>query len=265
MEIYKITNLINNKIYIGKDVSCDKNYYGSGVFIKQSINKYGKENFTKDIIDVCDNHDDLCIKEKFWVSYYKENGFVLYNITEGGEGGDTWSNNPNFNSLKEKYYKPIIIDDKEYESISLASRTLNLKRGLIRSRLKSYNFQNYLYKDNEINIKSGKFIDKSESKRKKISISGIIYSSISEACEKMNKSHDYILWRLQSKSYTDWVYLSEDITNKELERGPIKNKEVSINGIIYESISKAVDGSGIDRQIMRYRLKSNNYPDYFYI
>jgi len=42
-------------------------------------------------------------------------------------------------------------------------------------------------------------------------------------------------------------------------------KKVSIKGNIYESISKAVDGSGIDRQIMRYRLKSNNYTDYFYI
>jgi hypothetical protein len=265
MEIYKITNLINNKIYIGKDVSCDKNYYGSGVFIKQSINKHGKENFTKEIIDVCDNHDDLCIKEKFWISYYKENDFVLYNITEGGEGGDTWSNNPNFNSLREKYYKPIIIDDKEYESISSASRTLNLERNLIKSRLKSYNFKNYLYKDNDINVKNGKFIDKLESRRKKISINGIIYSSISEACEKLNKAHDYVLWRLQSKSYTNWIYLSENITNKELERGPIKVKSVSINGTIYESISKAVDGSGIDRQIMRYRLKSNNYTDYFYI
>jgi hypothetical protein len=265
MEIYKITNLINNKIYIGKDVSCDKNYYGSGVFIKQSINRHGKENFTKEIIDVCDNHDDLCIKEKFWISYYKENGFVLYNITEGGEGGDTWSNNPNFNSLREKYYKPIIIDDQEYESINLASRTLNLERSLIKSRLKSYNFQNYLYKDNEINIKNGKFIDKHESKRKRISINDIEYKSVTDACKKLNKPYDYILWRLQSKSYTNWIYISESITNKEVERGPIKVKSVSINGIIYESISKAVDGSGIDRQIMRYRLKSNNYPDYFYI
>jgi hypothetical protein len=45
----------------------------------------------------------------------------------------------------------------------------------------------------------------------------------------------------------------------------IKKKKVSINGIIYESISSAVIGSGIDRQVMRYRLKSKNYPEYFYI
>lgn len=237
MEIYKITNLINNKIYIGKDVSCDNSYYGSGVFIKQSINKHGKENFTKEIIDVCDNHDDLCIKEKFWISYYKENGFVLYNITEGGDGGDTWSNNPNFNSLKEKYYKPIIIDDVEYESISLASRTLCLERSLIRSRLKSYNFKNYLYKDNDINIKNEKFIDKFESKRKKISINGVEYKSVTDACKELKKPHDYILWRLQSKSYTNWIYISESITNKEVEKGPVKFDPsvfvVSLNVLAY--------------------------------
>ncbi len=265
MEIYKITNLINNKIYIGKDVSCDKNYYGSGVFIKQSINKHGKENFTKEIIDRCDNHGDLCIKEKFWISYYKENGFVLYNITEGGEGGDTWSNNPNFDSLKEKYYKSIIIDGKEYESISLASRILNLERSLIRSRLKSYNFQNYLYKDNNINIQNEKFVDKFETRRKKISINGVEYKSVTDACVQLNKSHDYILWRLQSKSYNSWFYLTDSDTNREFERGSIRVKPVSINGVEYESISMAVEKSSIDRQIMRYRLKSNNYPDYFYI
>ena len=73
-------------------------------------------------------------------------------------------------------------------------------------------------------------------------------------------------WNIsQSKSYTNWIYITESITNKEVERGPVKFKSVSIKGIIYESISKAAEGSGIDRQIMRYRLKSDNYPDYFYI
>ena len=131
--------------------------------------------------------------------------------------------------------------------------------------MKSYNFENYLYKDNGINIKNNKFIDKIESLRKKVSIDGVTYNSISEACNKLNKRHDYILWRLQSKSYVNWFYLYDYDSNKEIETGPIKKKVVSVNGIIYESISNAVIGSGIDRQVMRYRLKSNNYPEYFYI
>ena len=47
MEIYKITNLINNKIYIGKDTTSDPNYFGSGLLINRAFKKYGKENFTK--------------------------------------------------------------------------------------------------------------------------------------------------------------------------------------------------------------------------
>lgn len=49
--IYKITNLINGKIYIGKRVRETKkdikNYYGSGIAIKNAIIKYGIENFKK--------------------------------------------------------------------------------------------------------------------------------------------------------------------------------------------------------------------------
>lgn len=264
MEIYKITNIINNKVYIGKDVSCDNNYYGSGVYIKRAILKYGKNNFTKEIIDTSDSYEELSIKEKYWISFYKKSQ-TLYNLTDGGDGGDTWSSNPNLKSLKDKYYKPVLIDGVEYESISLVSRLFNLERGVIKHRLKSYNFQNYLYKDNELNVKNGKFIDKIESRRKKISIDGVIYKSISDACKELDKQYDYILWRLQSKSYIDWFYISDSTTNRELDRGSIKVKSVSVNGTIYESISKSVQGSGIDRQLIRYRLKSNNYPDYFYI
>ena len=39
MQIYKITNLINNKIYIGKDTTSDPNYFGSGLLIRRAIKK----------------------------------------------------------------------------------------------------------------------------------------------------------------------------------------------------------------------------------
>ena len=56
MNIYKITNKINNKIYIGKDTTNDPNYYGSGVLIKKSINKHGINNFVIEIIETCESH-----------------------------------------------------------------------------------------------------------------------------------------------------------------------------------------------------------------
>lgn len=47
MVIYKTTNLINGKIYIGQDSKDRPNYYGSGKLIHRAIKKYGKENFKK--------------------------------------------------------------------------------------------------------------------------------------------------------------------------------------------------------------------------
>jgi len=51
MIIYKTTNTINGKIYIGKDVKNDPNYIGSGLYIKNAIKKYGKEHFKKETIE----------------------------------------------------------------------------------------------------------------------------------------------------------------------------------------------------------------------
>jgi len=88
MIIYKTTNNINDKIYIGKDESDKKDYLGSGKLIKKAIEKYGKENFSKIIIDFADNRKDHCNKEKFWISFYRDlvGQNNMYNIADGGEG-----------------------------------------------------------------------------------------------------------------------------------------------------------------------------------
>jgi hypothetical protein len=444
MQIYKITNLINNKIYIGKDITSNPDYFGSGLLIKRAIKKYGCENFIKEVIDTTDDYNELSKKEIYWISFYKStNRKIGYNITPGGDGGDTLSNHPNLDLIREKisknspktgktyeetfgeqkakeyknklklnvhknvlstealikkeqkwkdynenfkkrcqyikeqidngkiyefmdelklikkksshnflknaegfynffghelrfvfgklkireedefiklftyikneniegltsylkfipntyfknrkeYYEyigdilesgiknnlkknrkkieqktklKIIIDNNKYESISDAAKILNIDRSLLRSRLKSPHFKNYLFHDEELNIKYKKYevIDPHLSKKERISIGGIIYESITEAANYLNKSDSYIHWRLNSKSYPEWFYLNKEVELKET--GLPKAKSVSIIGKEYESITKAVEGSGIDRQIIRYRLKSDNFPDYFY-
>ena len=445
MQIYKITNLINHKIYIGKDTTSDPNYFGSGLLIKRAFEKYGKENFIKEVIDITGDYDELSKKEIYWISKYKSTDKKIgYNIATGGEGGDTLSNHPDLDLIKEKISKgsktkgktyeeafgevrateykeklkinihknilsidsilknkqrweeyndkfkercefikneinqgkfdeyvdeiklikkrvdnnflkntdgfydffghelkyffgkykiredlefdkidklifeknidglisyldfipnrffkrrykfyeyigqdlkskikirlnekrkrfdqetkiKIKIDGIEYGSISEAVEKLNIDRTLIRYRLKSSHFKNYLFGDYNLNIKYNKYIDVDPhlSKKERVSIDGVEYSSITDATKNLNKPNDYINWRLNSKSYPNWFYLDKVVKLKET--GMPKLKSVSINGIIYESISKAVEGSGVDRQIMRYRLKSNNYLDYFYI
>ena len=88
--IYKITNLINGKTYIGqhKYKTLDDNYMGSGKNIKRAIKKYGKENFKKDILVFDIVKKDLINElEKGYIAFYRSIGKAEYNIADGGEGG----------------------------------------------------------------------------------------------------------------------------------------------------------------------------------
>lgn len=106
MYIYKIINLINNKIYIGKSkrgIEESKNYYGSGILLNKAIEKYGIENFKKEILQECNNLEQLNKKEKFWIKKLDSfNKNIGYNLTYGGEGGDTHTLNPNKNIIQQK-------------------------------------------------------------------------------------------------------------------------------------------------------------------
>ena len=83
--IYKITNKINNKYYIGmhQTSNLDDGYMGSGKLIKRAIQKYSIENFTKEILHVFDNKEDMKNKEKELVVINE----MSYNLCDGGHGG----------------------------------------------------------------------------------------------------------------------------------------------------------------------------------
>lgn len=87
MIIYKTTNLINGKIYIGQSINDDPKYLGSGVFLKNAIEKHGKENFIKEIIDNTDSVDELNEKEIYWIEKYNSTDKNIgYNLCSGGKG-----------------------------------------------------------------------------------------------------------------------------------------------------------------------------------
>lgn len=102
MYIYKTTNLINGKVYIGKsEKEFTTEYLGSGVLLSKAIKKYGKENFKVELVEECSTIDILNDREKFWISEHMGND--CYNIAEGGSGGNTLGNHPN----KKSHYKSI--------------------------------------------------------------------------------------------------------------------------------------------------------------
>lgn len=98
MLVYKVTNQINNKLYIGicsTTVQKRKNEHIHNAFTKhinyvfyKALRKYGKDNFLWEEIDKCDTADKLRELEKYYIQ--KHNTYYLngngYNMTLGGDG-----------------------------------------------------------------------------------------------------------------------------------------------------------------------------------
>ena len=86
--IYKITNKINGRFYIGMHTGLpDDGYFGSGKRIKAEIKKYGRENFIKEILEVCSSRETLILREKEIVNDDLLNNHHCLNLKNGGEGG----------------------------------------------------------------------------------------------------------------------------------------------------------------------------------
>jgi group I intron endonuclease len=85
--IYCTTNLVNGKKYIGqhKNSARNKNYIGSGKFFQKSVNKYGIENFQKEILQYCVDKEDLNESEIYWIDYFGAvKSDLFYNVAPGG-------------------------------------------------------------------------------------------------------------------------------------------------------------------------------------
>lgn len=95
-EVYKITNKVTNKIYIGitnqgSGARYRHHWYESRIGepspIHRSMAKHGEDNFTLEIIDFADTYDELKEKEKYWIKQYNSTDKSIgYNLTEGGDG-----------------------------------------------------------------------------------------------------------------------------------------------------------------------------------
>ena len=90
--IYLTTNLVNNKKYIGYHYGYeDDSYLGSGSNILKAIEKYGRKNFKREIIEFCKNKEKAFEREIYWIDYYNAvQDDNYYNISEGGESQSGW-------------------------------------------------------------------------------------------------------------------------------------------------------------------------------
>ena len=94
--IYRITNNINHKTYIGQhmyhnSLLVEDGYMGSGVILKKAQKKYGIENFSKEIITIAMSRSEANVLEKYYIAKERnENTYGCYNIADGGQGVSFW-------------------------------------------------------------------------------------------------------------------------------------------------------------------------------
>jgi group I intron endonuclease len=126
--IYKITNIANDKVYIGQtknkikhrfSVHLKNKEYGTTI-IARAIRKYGKDNFVLEVVSIAYSKDELDEKEKYFIGVYESaDSEYGYNIQKGGQkhGGFPHKEKDKFNlrttALTKKGYLGV---DKDYNS-----------------------------------------------------------------------------------------------------------------------------------------------------
>lgn len=283
MIIYKTTNKINGKIYIGQDKNNNPDYLGSGKIIRQSIEKYGAENFEKEILEECTTKEQLDLSEIYWIAYYNStNREIGYNIAKGGTGGDTISKHPDKNLISKKISKsnkgrkPWNTGTKGKiiwtEESKRKNRESNLGKRLSEEAKKKISIakkkwwknlspeeREYESKRRSEKMKGRKMPPKTEEQRKKHS--------------EWMKENNPMFWYNHTRETREKIRLanlgkpkSEEHRKKlrEANKGnkPPNMKKVEIDGIVYESITEASRITGINMSTLRNRINSKNYEGY---
>ena len=171
--VYKITNKINKRIYIGvhKTSNIYDNYMGSGSKLLEDMKNIGIQNFEKEILFVFDNKEDMLLKEKELVNKDFIKDESTYNLMLGGGFfcGELTKDTIVIKDGNNKYRIPS--DDIRYLSGELSGIT----KGYITVK-DSYN-NNYFVKMDDVRYLSGEFVPiwkgSKKSKESKDKITGV--------------------------------------------------------------------------------------------
>ncbi len=198
MIIYKITNIITGKIYIGltiQNINTRFNHHiyeaklGSTSYLHRSILKHGKENFKIEIVDTAESTEDLQNKEVYYINHFNTtNRKVGYNIAKGGSIGLN-----GFKHSEESRRKMSISSTGNKHSLETKLKLSKFRKGKPLPELANIKAQEYNKRTSKVVIK--------------INIDGSIqeYESISETARQNNIDPKSLSSGLNNKRgfYTD--------------------------------------------------------------
>lgn len=195
MFIYKITNLINGKIYIGQTTRSVKErwkghrFHKGCIALNRAINKYGKDNFIIEEIYCSLEKEDLNKKEQYFIKYFNCLVPEGYNISVGG----------NAPMLSRKHSKKA--KDNISKKLKGISKTFNHCNNISKAKLQN-------------NFMKNRFGELHHLAKKIVCSNGNIYNSLHEAARKLNLPVQNISKVLKNKRNTcggyKFKYLEEN-------------------------------------------------------
>lgn len=207
--IYKITNNINSKVYIGKtegDTSTrwQQHIYNMNnnvpYYLYNAMRKYGIENFTFEVLETDILHQDIDNKEQYYIQQYNSfnNG---YNMTIGGDGVTKYSHQ----DIKNKFL--------ECSNIAQTAQFFHCSENTVRRTLKEFG----LYDD----VITPKRVVQYDLKEDKILH---IYNSCREAAIAMNGTYQCIALACNKKIKYAYGYRWKFETDTSIPQKSIKSK-----------------------------------------
>lgn len=259
MVIYKTTNLINGKFYVGQDSKNDPNYLGSGDNIKKAIKKYGKDNFKKDILEVCINQDELNDREIYWIRELNaiEDG---YNILIGGYGGPHFKGHSHSDETKEKMREKWRLrkEDPDFvHNMTGYKHSKETKEKYSRDR-----------KGKLVGEKNGMY-GKTHTPEARKKMSNPQYgpdngmygkSHTDEAKKKISEAVSGEKNPFYGKTHTEEA--RQKISNAAKIRAEKNKSHIEIDGILYIGLGCAAESFGVGISTVKYRCKSDKFPNW---
>lgn len=263
------TNLINGMKYIGRDLYNNKSYLGGGKIIRMAIKKYGRENFSKEILRYCNTFHDLVEGEKYFIDLYNAPfSKEFYNISDSSTIGGTAHMIPVYQyDLSGK----LIMG---YKSIKSAAGHFGIRPENVRQAIKRNGFcceYYWLYEKHDmVIVPSIKFKTQAHVSDRVVfmydlngkfvkSFKNAVYAAKELGITKAN-IYQALCGRLKTASGYHWLYDEYDVIPENIliklsgvHPFPIKVSQFTLEGnhiADYDSILKASELSGVNRQTL---------------
>lgn len=260
--IYKITNQINGKIYIGQTIRnpklrwnehkskslCPTSKHGHNYHLHCAIRKYGVENFTFEVIDECKDEERFRIETHYILLYHANDNRYGYNYVVEGQGRSPYSSEEILSLWNKGFSRNEIAVMLKASPLTIGERlsAMGVSHQEIVDRKKEEKWSNWQSKSVLQYTTSGDFVKEWKSATS-CEEAGYLQSAVSNVCRRTQKSAYGFLWKYKedSRDIREWVdiYNARNIRHRSKPIAQYTKDGVLINK--YDSALQAAKALGI--------------------